>query len=549
MPRNSIHYFGLVLLIFTSLNAQQSRSGKPKIWWKEAVFYQIYMPSYADSNADGLGDFNGITSKLDYLKSLGVKGVWLTPFLKSPKVDNGYDVADYYQIDPTYGTQADFEKFLSEAHKRGIKVIMDMVLNHTSTDSKWFRESRKSKQNPYRDYYIWQDKPNNWESFFGGSAWQKDEATNQFFYHKFDVRMADLNWSNPKVVAEIQNVLRFWLKAGVDGFRLDVINFLTTDGILQDNPMQNGNQKHEFDIDQKGVKAAMRTIRKTVNEFPDKFLVGEIGSDKIEVLKYYQSNELLDVVFNFNFGSIPEFSAERIFSELKSMEQNMSNFPTLFFGSHDMPRLLDRLANGNIERAKTLAALTFTAKGVPFVYFGEEIGMKNIVAESVDEIVDIQGKTQYRLAIESGKSSAEALKIGNKHNRDKSRSPMQWNASEFAGFSKSKSWIKIAPDFAKVNVSEAEKDPNSILGFYRKLIGIRNSEKALQYGSYKTLELKDEVILFERELDSQVIKVVINFGNPMKIDVPKNARILFGKPEIAANSILVYKLENTPKAK
>lgn len=366
-----------------------------KKWWKETVFYQIYMPSYADSNGDGYGDFKGMTNKLDYLKELGVKGIWLTPFLTSPKVDNGYDVANYYEVDPTYGNKADFDIFLKEAHKRGIKVIMDMVLNHTSTDSKWFQEAQKSKDNPYRDYYIWRDELNNWESFFGGTAWQKDTLTNQYYYHKFDKRMADLNWANPKVVAEIQKVLRFWLDTGVDGFRLDVINFLNTDGITTDNPIKNGVQEHLNDISQSGVKEAMKKIKSVVNEYDNRFVVGEIGSDKIEVLNQYQSPDLLDVVFNFNFGSIDTFSAQRIFDELESMEKNGSNYPTLFFGSHDMPRMIDRLADGNTERAEALAALILTAKGVPFVYYGEEIGMHNITAQTMEEMVDVQGKTQY----------------------------------------------------------------------------------------------------------------------------------------------------------
>lgn len=533
-------HFGLVLLIFSSLGAQERHSGKPKMWWKETVFYQIYMPSYADSNGDGYGDFNGITSKLDYLQNLGIKGIWLTPFLKSPKVDNGYDVADYYEIDPVYGTREDFNRFLEQAHKRGIKVIMDMVLNHTSTDAKWFQESRKSKENPYRDYYIWRDKPNNWESFFGGPAWEKDEATNQFYYHKFDVRMADLNWSNPKVVSEIQNVLRFWLKAGVDGFRLDVINFLTTDGILSDNPIENGKQKHAFDIDQNGVKAAMKTIRQTVNEFPDKFLVGEIGSDKIDVLKQYQSEELLDVVFNFNFGSIPEFSAGRIFAELESMEANMSGYPTLFFGSHDMARLMDRLANGNAKRAQALAALLFTAKGVPFVYFGEEIGMRNIIAKDISEMVDIQGRTQYKLALENGKTAGEALAIGNSHNRDKSRSPMQWNATRFAGFSNTKSWIKVHPDYPNTNVAAAIADKNSIWSDYKKLIALRNSNPVLQYGIYKNLKYINGLMTFERELDGKQISVFINFGTPQKIAIPDNAEVLFGNSTLDTDEVLIF---------
>ena len=510
-------------------------------WWKESVFYQIYMPSYADSNGDGYGDFKGMTQKLDYLQSLGIKGIWLTPFLTSPKVDNGYDIADYYEIDPTYGTKADFDLFLKEAHQRGIKVIMDMVLNHTSTDCKWFQESRKSKDNPYRDYYIWKDEPNNWESFFGGTAWQKDSLTDQYYYHKFDVRMADLNWANPKVVAEVQNILRFWLDAGVDGFRLDVINFLNTDGIRADNPTKDGEQDHINDINQEGVKNAMRIIKSTVSEYDNRFIVGEIGSDKIEVLKQYQSQDLLDVVFNFNFGSIAEFSAQRIFDELQSMEKNMSNYPTLFFGSHDMPRMIDRLADGNPYRATALAALMLTAKGVPFIYYGEEIGMHNIIAQSLDEMVDIQGRTQYQLALNEGKSPEDALLFGNKHNRDKSRSPMQWSGDAFAGFSTEKSWIKINPDYKTINVEVLTSQENSILNTYKKLIALRNSERALQYGAYDNLEYEEDQISFTRSFEGDKITVIINFGLPKEIELPADAIILMGSKELKSNSFIIYK--------
>ncbi|MFC6097971.1 alpha-glucosidase [Flavobacterium qiangtangense] len=499
------------------------------------------MPSYADSNGDGYGDFKGIASKLDYLQDLGVKGIWLTPFLKSPKVDNGYDVADYYEIDTTYGNKQDFDTFLKEAHKRGIKVIMDLVLNHTSTDSKWFQEAKKSKDNPYRDYYIWKDKPNNWESFFGGTAWELDATTNQYYYHKFDVRMADLNWSNPKIVDEVQKILQFWLDAGVDGFRLDVINFLTTDGILADNPMKDGNQQHLYDIDQSGVKEAMKMIKATVNAYPNRFIVGEIGSDKIEVLKQYQSEELLDVVFNFNFGSIPTFSAERIFNELQSMEKEMSNYPTLFFGSHDMPRMMDRLADGNPEKASALATLIFTAKGVPFIYYGEEIAMHNIIANSFEEIADIQGKTHYQLALQKGKTPQEALLEGNKNNRDKSRSPMQWNANQFAGFSTEKSWIKVSPDFKENNVEVLKKDKNSIFYKYKELIALRNKEKVLQYGKYDSLEYKDNQILYTRSFEGERITVIINFGKSTQIKLPRGSKILYGEVNLQTNNAVIYK--------
>lgn len=541
--RRIILFIGIALgIALTFLSCSKITKDHSKIWWKESVFYEIYMPSYKDSNGDGYSDFKGMTSKLDYIQALGIKGIWLTPFLQSPKIDNGYDIADYYQIDSTYGTLDDFKLFISEAHKRDVKIIMDMVVNHTSTENRWFQESRKSKDNPYRDYYIWEDSPNNWESFFGGKAWEYDSITQQYYYHQFAVEMADLNWQNPKVVEEIQNTLRFWLELGVDGFRLDVINFLSTERLYPDNPIdENGNQIHQYDINQKGVKQAMKTIKKTVNEYEDRFIVGEIGSDKIEVLKQYQGNELLDVVFNFNFGSIAEFSAQKLFDELMSMESNMSNYPTLFFGSHDMPRLYSRLAENNPERAFALAVLMNTAKGVPFIYFGEEIGMKNHISNSFEEIRDIQGITNYRLAMEAGKTTEEALIVGNEHNRDKSRSPMQWNSNSFAGFSSEKSWIGLNPDFETLNVENQEKNPVSMLSKYKQLIALRNSEPALQYGAYENLSIQDDCIHFTRSYLNEQIDVLINFGRPIIYNIPENAAVLLGSSNIQTDGFLIFK--------
>ena len=537
MFQNILNY----LLIFSSLIATtQTAQLAAQQWQKETIFYQIYMPSFQDSDGNGYSDFSGMTTRLDYLQSLGIKGIWLTPFLKSPKVDNGYDVADYYQIDPIYGSMADFRKFLNEAHRRGIKVIMDMVLNHTSTECTWFLESRKSMDSPFRDYYIWRDKPNNWESFFGGAAWERDTLTNQYFYHKFDVRMADLNWSNPEVAAEIQKVLRYWLDMGIDGFRLDVINFLTTDGITVNNPYKDGIQEHKYDIDQAGVKTAMGIIKSTISEYDDRFVVGEIGSDKLAVLSKYQAPELMDVVFNFNFGSIPEFSVERIFDEIKSMEQSMSDYPTLFFGSHDMPRLMDRLAGGDADKAKALAALMLTAKGIPFIYYGEEIGMQNIKALSFNEIVDIQGKIQYQLALKAGKNTEMALEDCNKHNRDKSRSPMQWDKSINAGFSIGKPWIKVHENFSNVNVQHAQQQDNSVLKTYKELIALRNSQKTLQYGNYERLELNDGRIIFTRVYAGDKITVIINFGEETAIKMPKGATVLIGNTLLKTNGFLIY---------
>lgn len=536
-----IKYLFLVVMLF-SCSSKSTYTNKGE-WWKETVFYEIYMPSFKDSNGDGYGDFKGMTGKLNYIQSLGVKGIWLTPFLKSPMVDNGYDVSSYEQINEIYGTVEDFKIFIAEAHDRDIKVIMDIVVNHTSTEHMWFQESKKSKDNIYRDYYIWKDEPNNWESFFGGSAWEYDSNTKQYYYHQFATEMADLNWTNPKVVGEIQDVFRLWLDMGVDGFRLDVINFLTTEGITKDNPLDdNGKQQHLYDINQKGVKQAMKIIKETVNEYENRFIVGEIGSDKIKIIQQYQREELLDVVFNFNFGSIKEFSAQRIFDELQSMENNMSNYPTLFFGSHDMPRLMSRLAEGNPKRAEVLAALILTAKGVPFIYYGEEIGMENIMANSIDEMKDVQGHTQYKLALKEGRSKEDALILGNEHSRDKSRSPMQWNSNKYAGFSVKEPWIKVHKNYHELNVSALDKTKNSLLNKYKKLIALRNSEPVLQYGEYKELIFSNEMIQFTREYNGEKIHCFFNFSeNLEEINLKVNHRVLFGTSILKPNDFLIVK--------
>jgi len=539
MIRSVLKY--LLIVCSLTVTAQNGQQAAKVQWWRESVFYQIYMPSFQDSDGNGFSDFAGITSRLDYLQSLGIKGIWLTPFMKSPKVDNGYDVASYYEIDPVYGNQDEFRSFLNAVHSKGIKVIMDMVINHTSTESIWFREARKSKDNPFRDYYIWKDKPNNWESFFGGTAWELDTLTNQYFYHKFDARMADLNWANPKVAEEIQKMLRYWLNMGVDGFRFDVIDFLTTDGTVADNPMKDGKQEHKFDIGQPGVKKVMRLIKSTINEYQNRFVVGEIGSDKLEVLRQYQSPDMMDVVFNFNFGSIPEFSVDRIFNELQNMEKGMNDYPTLFFGSHDMPRLMDRLADNNPERAKALAALMLTARGVPFIYYGEEIGMCNILATTFNEIVDIQGITNYRLALLAGKTPEEALTEGNNHNRDKSRSPMQWDETTNAGFSAGKPWIKVNENYRTVNVQRSKAQVNSILNTYKALLKLRNSEKTLQYGSYEQLEQNDGRIMFTRSFGGDKISVIVNFGNELKIKLPAGSKVLMGDIRLKTNDFLIYR--------
>lgn len=493
-----------------------------KKWWKEAVFYQIYMPSFCDGNGDGIGDFIGITSKLDYLVDLGIDGIWLTPFYKSPKVDNGYDISDFYSVDPDYGTMEDFETFLKEAHAKGIKVIVDLVLNHTSSEHAWFKESRTSKSNPKRDWYIWKDpvngqEPNNWESFMGGSAWKYDSTTNQYYYHGFAEQQVDLNWTNPEVKQAMLDVMKFWLDKGIDGFRLDVINHLKVSDQFPDNPVDpvTGEQIHRYDKDQEGILDVIKEICAFVRTYTNKFLVGEVGSEDLEVLKKYSGNDLLDVVFQFNLGSIPSLDIDHIYQEIVKMdaEYREDQIPTLFFGSHDLSRFISRFNRGtdHDKIGKLIATLMLTTKGIPFIYYGDEIGMQDLVIEDIAEMKDVQGIIAYQMALEEGKGEEEALKIANKKGRDSSRSPMQWSSREYFGFSTVKPWISLPNN--DITVENQLNDPNSILFYYKKLISLRKKIPALTYGEYEKLEKNNDLIMYKRNNEDSSVVVYLNFGS------------------------------------
>lgn len=495
-----------------------------KKWWNDTVFYEIYMPSFCDGNGDGIGDFKGIISKLDYLQELGVRGIWLTPFYPSPKVDNGYDIADYYSVDKDYGTMKDFEEFIEEAHKRGIRVIADLVLNHTSSEHLWFKEARSSKDNPKRDWYIWKDGnngllPNNWESFFGGSAWEFDEKTEQYYYHAFAREQVDLNWANNEVKEAMLDIMKFWLDKGVDGFRLDVINFLTVNDEWRDNPFdeEKNEQIHLYDKDQNGILDAIKEIAAFVHSYGDKFLVGEVGSEDLEELRRYCGKDLLDVVFNFNLGSMDTLDIDKLFNELQNMNNVYDEYqtPTLFFGSHDMPRYISRFGEIGIEeeRAELIATLMLTAEGVPFIYYGDEIGMRDLYVDDISLMRDVQGTMAYDMKLAEGDSEKEALRIANEKSRDKSRSPMQWNGREFAGFSEEASWISIQSEFREIHVEKQRKKENSLLHYYKRLIGIRNQEAALKYGEYTLLEKNNSVISYVREYNNEQIYIFLNFAD------------------------------------
>ncbi|WP_174567629.1 glycoside hydrolase family 13 protein [Gottfriedia acidiceleris] len=488
-------------------------------WWKQTTFYEIYMPSFMDGNGDGIGDFPGIISKLDYLKELGIGGIWLTPFYPSPKVDNGYDISDYYSIDPDYGTMEDFELFIEESHKRGIRIIADLVLNHTSSDHKWFKESKSAKNHPKRDWYIWRDKPNNWESFFGGTAWEYDEITNQYYYHAFAKEQVDLNWANPEVKKAMFDVMDFWLQKGIDGFRLDVINFLKVNNSFKDNPneIEKNEQLHLHDKDQEGVLSIISEIAEFVNRYKDKFLVGEVGSEDLSILKDYSGVNKLDVVFNFNIGSISEFDPNRIFQQLYETEQayDENQLPTLFFSSHDMSRFTSRFG-GDEVRAKLVATLMLTAKGVPFIYYGDEIGMRDWTTDDIKKMKDVQGLTAYELKMQSTNSEDEALKVANEKSRDKSRTPMQWNSQVNVGFSTVEPWITIPSQTLDINVENQMQYSNSMLSFYKSLLKLRSQYTSLQLGQYELLKYEEDLLYYIRSYKDEKIIVILNFSNEPK---------------------------------
>lgn len=485
---------------------------KEKKWWNDTVFYQIYIPSFKDGNSDGIGDFRGMTEKLDHLDELGVKGVWLTPFYTSPKVDNGYDISDYTAIDPQYGTMEEYEHFIAEAKKRQIKVIVDMVINHTSTDHEWFKDSMGSKNSPKRDWYIWRDEPNNWESYFSGNAWELDEKSGQYYYHSFAKEQADLNWSNPEVRDEIYRILKFWLNKGTDGFRLDVINNLTVNLDFRDNPLgPDGEQLHQNDKDQDGVDDVLKDLVSYVKGIqPEALLVGEISSDDLTYLSHYAKDGLFDLTFNFNIGSLEKLDVSVFFSELNKMKPiyKGDKSPTLFFGSHDLSRSWDRLAENDLNTYKLLLTFLMFAKGVPFIYFGEEFGTRNFVPQTLSEFRDIQGINAYHHALRTGKSEGEALSKAQESTRDGGRTPIDWGDEQGAD------------RYYWINKSESNPFKPVIFDFYKKMIRLREALN-LNTSDYSSFETSGNTLVFQRENCC----VYLNFGDEEKTFCLQNENV------------------------
>jgi alpha-glucosidase len=495
----------------------QTKQTSASDWWQHAVFYEIYPRSFMDTNGDGIGDLNGITSKLDYLVSLGVDAVWITPFYPSPQVDFGYDISDYESVDSRFGTLADFDRLLKEAHRRNIKVICDFVINHTSDQHPYFKESRSSRDNPKRDWYIWRDgkpngaPPNNWESIFGGRAWTYDEKTQQSYYHLFYAEQPDLNWRNPEVARAMFNSVRFWLKRGVDGFRVDAIDPLFEDEQLRDNPLtKNLRQGSTTEYAQRWVYNVMRPenhevfhqLRAVVEEFgPDRVLIGETYPPPDFLSSYYGlRNDEFHMPFNFSLLTQPELNPVSFRSAVATAECFLRGRPTNYvLSNHDNRRAWDKFGDGqhNDQIAKMLALMLLTLRGTPFFYYGEEIGMKTTTPERKEDVRDPVGRVLWP----------------QDKGRDGERTPMQWTGERNAGFSSaSETWLPVPSTAGTHNVATMENDPHSLLNFYRQAIRLRRKSSALLDGDYQAIGNDLNVFAYRRQDKKQTMIIALNMS-------------------------------------
>ena len=494
-----------------------------KKWWKESVVYQVYPRSFNDSNGDGIGDIKGITEKLDYLKELGIDVIWLSPVYKSPNDDNGYDISDYEDIMDDFGTMEDMDELLKEGNKRGIKILMDLVVNHTSDEHKWFIESKKSKDNPYRDYYIWRDsvngeEPNDLTSAFSGSAWQYDEESGQYYLHLFSKKQPDLNWENEEVRNKIYDMMNFWIDKGIGGFRMDVIELI---GKIPDEKItSNGPKLHEY----------IKEMNKKTFGGKDLLTVGETWGSTIEIAKQYSNPDDSELSMIFQFEHIlldqqPDKEKWDLKSlELLDLKKALSRWQiglegtgwnSLFWNNHDLPRIVSRWGNDKeyrVESAKMLATLLHGMKGTPYIYQGEEIGMTNVRFENLDDYKDIESLNMYKERKEKGYSHEEIMESIYTKGRDNARTPMQWDDSENAGFTNGEPWIKVNPNYKEINAASQLNDENSIFNYYKKLIKIRKENSVVVHGDYKLiLEENKEIFAYIRTLDSEQLLVICNF--------------------------------------
>ncbi|NLM97563.1 MAG: alpha-glucosidase [Halanaerobiaceae bacterium] len=524
-------------------------------WWKEAVVYQIYPRSFKDSNGDGIGDLRGIIEKLDYLKDLGVDVIWLTPIYKSPNDDNGYDVADYYQVMDEFGSMDDFDLLLEEVHKRGLKLILDLVINHTSDEHEWFMESRSSRDNPRRDYYIWRKprdgkEPNNWLSRFSGPAWEYDERTGEYYLHLFSRKQPDLNWENPRVKNEIFEMIDWWLKKGIDGFRMDVINFI---GKAEGLPDAKEPDSPEHYANQPLVHEILKDLHEEVLSRYDIMTVGETPHVTPEIARLYvqKDRKELDMVFSFEHVYLKDFTGEN-FIHFKKLQQRWSSlireggWITQYLENHDQPRSVSKFGDDKRyrkESAKMLASMLLTLPGTVFIYQGQEIGMTNVEFSGIDDYNDIKTINKYREEISKGRKAEEVLKELQPVSRDNSRTPMQWNSSIHAGFTTGEPWLKVNTNYREINVENELRDPESVLNYYKKLLVLRKKYKALVYGSYQPMTDDDsEIYAYFRELEDTKLFILLNNSGCQKDFDPemyniKKSRLLISNYPLAEEGI------------
>ncbi|MFT2008043.1 alpha-amylase family glycosyl hydrolase [Pontibacter sp. 13R65] len=489
------------------------------LWWQEGVIYQIYPRSYQDSNGDGVGDLQGIIKRLDYLKWLGINAIWVSPIFSSPMADFGYDISNYQDIHPLFGTMEDFDRLLAEVHARDMKLILDLVPNHTSDQHPWFLESKSSRDNPKRDWYIWQDalpdgsEPNNWLSVFGGSGWEWDESTQQYYYHAFLKEQPDLNWRNPEVQEAMLNVMRFWLDKGVDGFRVDVMWHMVKDDRLRDNPVNPNYEPHmatyerlipAYSTDQPEVHDIVRKMRAVLDEYEERMMIGEIYLPIHKLMTYYgNDNNGAHLPFNFLLLSL-KWEAQQIASNVDMYEGALPDggWPNWVLGNHDQPRITSRVG---ASQAKVAAMLLLTLRGTPTIYYGDEIGMRDVPIPP-EEVQDPQGLNMPDLHL----------------SRDPARTPMQWEDTPHAGFTDGKPWLRLPDYFRRINVKVQQDDPFSMLTLYRRLIKLRQEEPALKIGDYIPVYSDHQVLAYIRKSGSQRFLIVLNLSHRPCFFKPKH---------------------------
>ncbi|WP_242300027.1 alpha,alpha-phosphotrehalase [Bacillus cereus group sp. BfR-BA-01448] len=521
--------------------------------WHKSVVYQIYPKSFNSYYNKETGDIKGVTEKLDYLKELGVDYIWLTPIYQSPQNDNGYDVSDYYRIDPSYGTMEEFEELLEEAKERNIEIMLDIVVNHSSTEHKWFKEAKEDKNSPYRNYYIWRDEKNNWQSKFGGSAWKYDEKTEQYYLHLFDETQADLNWENEKLREEVYDMMRFWLDKGVTGFRLDVINLISKDQqFLNDDGSTATSDGRKYYTDGPRVHEYLQEMNRNVFEGKDVITVGEMSSTTIDNCIKYSSPERNELSMTFSFhhlkvdypngdkwtkANFDFIKLKEIMSNWQIEMQKGGGWNALFWCNHDQPRIVSRFGDDREyrnESAKMLATAMHMLQGTPYIYQGEEIGMTNPKFESIEQYRDIESLNIYDIKLEEGLSKEEIIGILKQKSRDNSRTPMQWNEEMNSGFTTSTPWISVAENFKEINVEKALEDKESVFYHYKELIELRKTYDVITEGEYAILDKNDPKIwAYTRTTESEVLLVINNFyGEEITYSVPAHVQLNGMKQEI-----------------